>query len=641
MRATFTAALALVAAAAFAAPSHERRIDVSQAGPQRLDVDLALIAGTQANFSDLRIFDATGREVPYLLVQPPTGEALWVETERLPIASTKTTSGGEVDATSIRKIDAIRIAGIPSPFLKRVRVEGSGDRQRWTVLADATVFDLPHQELSRTVIEFAPVEIRYVRVTWDDTSSARVGGRERIALRIHGSSAPPRPLRAQLAARRRPSEPGRSRYRVQLPAPSLPLRAVELQIRGDVFRAVTITEPRLGTGEITPFELGRGQLRQASRDGIVASDTKIAISSPRSSELDLIIEDGNNGPLDIERVTIELAPQPWIYFEAVAPATFVARYGDEKAEAPQYDLEAARDMVGKATTATAKWGAAKHARAHPVDAAPLPVGGAMLDRSKFAVARTIAPAGRGMSTLPLDADVLARSRDLADVRLIDSSGRQVPFIVERRDEPLVLNLSVGARREDESNVSSYRVTLPYSTLPSGSRVVLRTNATVFEREIALRELAPEARDARIIARATWRHADPDRAAPPLRFDLPERVSRELELRIEEGDNAALSIVSAKLLMPAHALRFHHPGTPLTLLYGNPEVSAPRYDLALLAPRLFREPAQQVFFASAVTPGSNDDEGVGRHFFWIAIAVVALLLMLLLARLLRGLTPSQG
>ena len=33
-----------------------------------------------------------------------------------------------------------------------------------------------------------------------------------------------------------------------------------------------------------------------------------------------------------------------------------------------------------------------------------------------------------------------RSRDLADVRLIDSSGRQVPFIVERRDEPLVIEL---------------------------------------------------------------------------------------------------------------------------------------------------------------------------------------------------------
>ncbi|HEX6178134.1 MAG TPA: hypothetical protein VF057_07235, partial [Thermoanaerobaculia bacterium] len=205
---------------------------------------------------------------------------------------------------------------------------------------------------------------------------------------------------------------------------------------------------------------------------------------------------------------------------------------------------------------------------------------------------------------------------------------------------LVLNVSVGTRRDTSENVSSYALRLPYPTLPRGSRLVLTTNAGVFERSVMLHETIGESRDRRVLGRAFWRHTDPDRAAPPLIFDLPTRVSRTVELTINEGDNAPLPIASAKLLLPAHALRFHHPGSPLTLIYGNPEAAPPRYDLALLAPRLFREPAQQVFFANAVTPGSTDDGGVERHFFWIAIAVVALLLMLLLARLLAGLSPSE-
>ena len=627
---------------AAAAPTHERRIEVAQSGPQRLDVDLTLLAGSSFGaLHDLRLFDAAGREVPYLLIGPSSGDARWIDTRRFPIAPTKTTSGIEVDAGSAQRVDALRVSGIDSPFLKRVRVEGSGDRLRWTMLADATVFDLPHQRLNRTIIEFSPVEIRYVRLTWDDTSSARVGGRESVDLRVHGSSAPPSPLRASLAAQKRPSEPGKSRYRVRLPSVGLPVRAVEIPVSGDVLRDVTISEPRLDAGEINPFELGSGQLRRASRDGLVASDTRIPLSAPRSAELDLVIDNANNQPLDIERVIVELAPQPWIYFEAPEPGSYVARFGDEKAQRPRYDLEAARQIIERETLSSAKWGDVREVReARLFDPAPLPLEGASIDRAKFAVERRIAPAGRGMSTLPLDADVLARSRELADVRLVDSRGRQVPFIVERRDEPLVLNVSVGTRRDTSENVSSYALRLPYPTLPRGSRLVLTTNAGVFERSVMLHETIGESRDRRVLGRAFWRHTDPDRAAPPLIFDLPTRVSRTVELTINEGDNAPLPIASAKLLLPAHALRFHHPGSPLTLIYGNPEAAPPRYDLALLAPRLFREPAQQVFFANAVTPGSTDDGGVERHFFWIAIAVVALLLMLLLARLLAGLSPSE-
>lgn len=245
-----------------------------------------------------------------------------------------------------------------------------------------------------------------------------------------------------------------------------------------------------------------------------------------------------------------------------------------------------------------------------------------------------------MSSLPLDADTLARSREVSDVRIIDSENRQVPFIVERRAEPLLIDLTIGPRAQREGNVSLYPLRLPYATLPSSTRLVVTTPAGVFERAVDLRDATDGGRDPVVIGSATWRHADPGRLAPSLSFDVPTRVSRELELRIVDGDNAPLPVSTAHLVMPSVALRFIHPGAPLTLLYGNDDLAAPRYDLALLAPRLFREPAQEIRFESPVTGALTSEDGAGeRRFFWIAIGAIALVLMFLLARLLKPLAQS--
>ncbi|HUP46614.1 MAG TPA: DUF3999 family protein [Thermoanaerobaculia bacterium] len=630
----------LIASAAFAAPRFERQIDVERAGPQRLTPDLALLAGAAPGFTDLRIYDRSNREVPYLLVQPRRGEAEWVRTRRFLIAPTKTTSGIEADAGQRREIDAVRVEGVRAPFLKRARIEGSGDRHRWTLLADTTVFDLPSEQLQRTVVEFQPAELRYVRITWDDTSSARVEGVPRLVLRIHGSTSPPQPLRSDVTIEKRPSEPGKSRYRIDLPAPALPVTAIGLNVpRGDVFRQLTVSEPRLAGAEIVPVTLGRGELRQAERDGLVASETTVAIASPMSDELDIVIDDGTNAPLAIAGATLQLAPQPWIYFEAPQAGAYTARYGDERAEAPRYDLEAARPFVVRARLSAARWDAPKSLAAQAAGTPPgtLPTRGAAIDRSGFAVARPLAPAGAGMSVLPLDAGVIAESRELADVRLVDADDRQVPFIVEQRNEPLLVEVIVPKRVEDGTE-SVYGLEMPYGTLPSGSRLVLEAESGVFERRVTLTDQIDGSRDPRLLASAVWRHADPDREPPPLTVNLPRRVAAVLELRIDEGDNAPLPIRGARLILPSFALRFIHPGTPLTLLYGNPAASTPQYDLALIAPRLFREPAAEIGFAGRTVKRGGGFSGE-RQFFWIAIGIVAVVLIVVLARVLGSATQS--
>src|SRR5262249_44823304 len=150
----------------------ERPVTPGAAGPNRLPLDAALLARARpfrveqvtssqgsvgvavGGAGDLRLFDGAGREIPYLLVTPKI-EASWRAGRLLRVAPTKTTSGFEVDLESALAIDRVRFAGLSAPFLKRVRLEGSGDRARWTILAgEATLFDLPAERLERTELEF-------------------------------------------------------------------------------------------------------------------------------------------------------------------------------------------------------------------------------------------------------------------------------------------------------------------------------------------------------------------------------------------------------------------------------------------------------------------------------------------------------
>jgi hypothetical protein len=613
----------------------ERSVTPGAAGPNRLDVDVALLSKAAADLRDLRLLDAQQREVGYILVEPDQTAPQWIDGRMLPVASTKKTSGFEVDLGHVAKIDRLKLTGIAAPFLKRARVEGSGDRTHWTLLADATLFDLPDDKLRLLEVPFAPDAFRYLRVTWNDASSAPITNVGNASARVHASGTPAEPLRANVAYRRRASEPGKSRYRLVLPGTHLPLAAIELRVsNGNVFREATITEPRLGNGEVVPVNLGSGTLRRAERWGAVAEEMAIGVQRPEGRELDLVVDDGNNPPLALTGIVARFTPQPWIYFEAPAAAPLTARYGVAGLNAPHYDLEASRRYVAGAKVEAAKWSeTAQDAAPEVATDTVASLQGATVDRAAFQVVRPLPAAPAGLTVLVLDADALARSRELADLRIVTKDDHQVPYLVEKRDEPLVLPLTL--QKSDSPRGSSvYRLQLPYATLPYGSRLVLKTSARVFERNVTLRRPSEERRRSASLATMSWRTADPELLPPALTLDLPMSGGRSLEVVLEEGDNAPLPLVSAELLLPSAALRFHHPGTALFLLYANRAADAPRYDLALLAPRLFGQPAHELTLPPLpIAPTTEDNHGE-RKFFWIAIAVAVLVLLALLARLLK-------
>lgn len=620
-----------------------RTVTPGAAGPNRLAPDVALLSVASPSLGDLRFHDRAGNEVQYLLIPPPTRTPAWRAGSTLPIPATKTSSGFELDLGAALNIDRIVIAGVPAPLLKRLRLDGSGDREHWTVLAaEATIFDLPEQQLRNLEVAFPPGQYRYLRVTWDDRSSARVEQVGRVAARLYDSEPPPLQAGFPVMLRAKASELGKSRFRISLPGPHLPITAIEVQVaNANVFRDASISEPRLEGSTLVPVELGSSKLRRAERDGAVAADMTIPISPPRGADLDLVIENGDSGPLTIKAIVAKLAPQPWIYFESADGAPIAATYGDPSLRPPHYDLEASRRTVEKLRPAEASWSPAVIAQPSPVPPG-LPLTGAAIDRKTFRYSRAIALLPRGLTSLVLDADVLAHSASLDDIRLVDHRGNQVPYILEKRDAPLPITLHVPSRMPDGRS-SIYRFTLPYDTLPSGTRLVLTTNARVFDRSVTLQRPPDEThgRDAEVLASAQWRSADPDSAPPELTLTASPRGTRVLDLHVDEGDNAPLPITSAQLLLPSYAVRFVSTGASLTLLYGDPSAAAPRYDLALLAPQLLSESAREVSLAPTILPQPAEGRRTERTIFWAVIALATVVLLFTLARLLTERETTEG
>jgi hypothetical protein len=658
----------------------ERQVVTDGTGPRRIPVDLPLmkdaapftrlervldrdIAHWRAadGLVDLRLFEQNGREVPYLLIYPRASEPEWRVASVLPVEAVKDrTSGFEADLGEPARVDAVHVDGIPSPFLKRLTLEGSGDRARWTVLAaEATLFDLPQEALRQLSLPFVPGVYRYLRVTWNDTNSGRVPLPAGVRARLSRASAPiPEMPRVEAQFERRPSEPGRSRYRVTLPAGGLPGAALALEIGGGhIFRPATVTESALQGTAAAPHEIGRATLSRVIREGATAEDLRIPITRPGDTQLELTVDDGNNPPLALTRVWLELAELPWIYFEAPA-GPVVARYGVGGARRPQYDLEAARASISITDVAEAKWGsptstAASNTGADP--AAPRPQLGPAIDLQGYRFERTLSAAS-GLAVVPLDAAVISHSRGVdggfADLRIVDADRRQVPYLLERLQEPLAVDLS--ARRidptvrelkpDDGRNLSVYSLRLPFEHLPA-STLVIETSGRLFTRGVRVGiERGPDRRhrDAWLqeLASTRWTHTSGDAEAATLSVRLPAIAEQELVLILDEGDNSRLPLTTVRLLLPAYRLRFYAPDGAARLVYGRTDQSAPQYDFELLATRVLGAEATEVQLGEerALGGGSANGDGrelVSRRAFWLGLGLAVLVIAGLIVRLMRA------
>ncbi len=190
------------------------------------------------------------------------------------------------------------------------------------------------------------------------------------------------------------------------------------------------------------------------------------------------------------------------------------------------------------------------------------------------------------------------------------------------------------------SVSRWRVTLPQAGLPV-DRLVLTSPTPLFQRQFRIFERLP-GRDGREYERplggGAWSRT-PEPGEPATHsFQLEGRPeSRDLWIATDNGDNPAIDLGAVQVTYPVVRLVFQAVTSDgYVLANHNPEATAPRYDLSLVATRLLAAARQPAQLTQADVPAPASERLTAMHqryLFWGVLALVVIALLAIVAKLL--------
>lgn len=625
-----------------------------------------LLPHAAPDLRDLRLVDQGGTDVPYVLdrrgerVTARVHPGALVDAGREPIGPSDDRTARAywtVDLGAPRAFDTIALELAGTDFAKHVRVEASPDQASWRTLHDgAPVFARAwHGRVRHTSIALdAPETARYLRFTTrDDRESppVEITGATASWVRRAPGETWSRPAGLQPVARGRVS-----RYRLEVPS-GLPLETVTVDAADAAFsRRMVLVDSAPGQAERVIGDATLYRVRLPEEDLSGEQRTLVATDPPRSGALFLDVYDGDSPPLRGLRATASGTATRLVFAAAVVPVALY--YGNDVTRAPVYDLAALQArLAATADLAAAELGP-ERANAAFARPAPLALGGlrgAEVEPSRWRFARALETRGPDdLYVTTLAPSDLGRLRpDLGDLRVVDAGARQVPYILEPSAAEVPVPLEVeplgGAAG---GRVSRYR--LRAASGRGGERPSLPLHGleidvpeAFFDRRVRVR-LPAEGQRRGVLADAAVqrRPATGGEAPPPVRLEWPPTFARELELEVDEGDNASLTLAAVLGLVRVPRITFPASEGAYRVLLGNPAAERPRYDLAGLRAEVLAFSAVPVVPQDAVANGAYR-RGVGEYLedapptlvLWGTLVVAVLGLGWLTARVLRH--PPAG
>jgi hypothetical protein len=277
--------------------------------------------------------------------------------------------------------------------------------------------------------------------------------------------------------------------------------------------------------------------------------------------------------------------------------------------------------------------------ARPV-AEDVPMDGAPISLKGWGYRKKIEIKGDGVQQVDLDLETLAHAAsDLRDARIVRES-QQFPYVTEHADEtrsyvPIVDTITDAKR----PTMSVWKIRLPAEGAPV-MRIVCQTRAPLFDRQVTLSETTDEGRH--FLGSTHWVRTprDPSNTLILPLSDRPTTASIVLEM--DNGDNPGIALDQFQCEFATVRLLFRAPTSPDTFLYyGNPQTTAPSYDLALVAPQLRVANRLEASLANEEQLRAPVGQMTSPYawLFWVVLAVVAAVLLIVIVRMLPKNPPS--
>ena len=652
----------LVATAGFSAftPtewSQRQTLTVATPGLVKVAVPAATFDANQPGLADLRLVDASGQEISYLLDTPPADDDA-LRSRLLHPKSFEITPEDQsmtrllIATGTTEKLESIDLETAAPFFLKAAHVDVSADGKEWQSLGPAVpVFRQFGAEQLR--LSLNRQSAAFVRVTLDDFRSRPVAFTGARLLRTPAAASPPPLIPLGAGITRRDEFAGETVLTVTLDGRHVPLAALAFETKEPLFmRRVTVTVREVRGAVSTERTIGAGTLYRVALEGAPArAQLELPLEfTPLARELLVHFHNGDSPPLVIDGVQ---AKQHAIALLFMAPASgsYTLLSGNPQVTTPRYDLAAfAGEMRQASADALIPGPIEPMPDYHPRESlgtAPLPdvpLTGVPLDTKDWPQRQPVQITRTGVQELELNLAALARARpDFADLRLLHA-GNQIPYVLEQPAlaRPLVVT-PVATPDPKHPTMSVWRVSLPQTGLPL-QKIVLTSVTPLFQRQFRIYETPANqngiTREATLAA-GPWSRT-PEPGVPETRiFELSDRPrSDTIWIETDNGDNPAIALGAVQVIYPVVRLVFKVADTDgFTLTYGNPNANAPRYDLSLVAVKLLTA-SRQV----AQLPGDNVEAANpapksflasinNTSIFWAALILVVVVLLVVVAKLL--------
>ncbi|MEZ4253419.1 MAG: hypothetical protein R3B99_34860 [Polyangiales bacterium] len=625
-------------------------------GLVRLPLETRLLEGARPDLSDLRIFDAEGREVPYLVDR---GASAWPDDlpTRLPLevvglserratreepraleeVTVQWPSTPPADATWSLVFDTVADRFVRQVVVRREDPTGSEE------LARGTIFRLQSPSRARLAIPLPAIaatpETRLV-ITIEGE-----GALLSPTLRLEGRREVPAPdvLRIPLTPSSVVREGELTIVDVPRPVGVVPERLVVEADDAHFVRRVQVFDVDTWRGA---SPLGRGELVRLAELG--EEDREVALSRARGERLRVVIDDGDAPSLSNLRFVAEVRRPTLVFVHHEGAKLYV---GGGRAGARRHDLEA---LAGTRRGEALLEQALPEAHAGALHDNPSYDGrpalgfvgvGRAVDASVFAATAdlVIEDADEHASRFEPNASLLAHARaDLADLRVVDADGNAWPHVLSPAPANLVLPLEVDAA-EATAGESVHVLPVTPGPLPAVSLTIDPDEAYV-SRDFVLYGVDGRGERRRLDSGALSRGPEDD-APITLAWGEPVVVAR-FELKVVDGDDRPLVLREASVAVANHTVSVAAPSGSYHVLVGHPDAEPPRYELedarALVlavdaaTARLGEARANPAYRA----PGFWKDASFTTYVVWALLVLAVLGLGALTLRLSREETPEK-
>lgn len=639
----FTGALSAAAPKDWTAWQWDAPVEVKQTGMILLDVPPAVLDVSRPDLADLRLISPSGVETGYRVELPRYREGRVRDAAGFKVNLLGQTTVIEANTVSATTIDSVDLVSPAREFLKSVSVEGRNGASEWQTLATNEVIFRQATGAERLRVPLPAGVWETLRFTIQDDRTQPVPFTG-VRLPVAGEKPASFELPVTLGARE--ELPGATRLTLDLGASNLNVAELRFQIPDAVFSRTCDLEFSTPTrdGDTRMENLSRSVIYRVLGDRDLSAEYLVIPVHRRIPARYLIatFRNGDSPPLTVSSATVRSYPT-MLQFHAQQTGAYQLLTGNRDAPLPDYDLKSLRGSIAAA--------GGEHLIPGPLQKKadfkipPVLPGvesvGVSIDLADWSRRRTVAASAPGVISIELDAWALAGCRiGLGDLRLIQN-GRQIPYLIKPDSKSRELTPAVRLLPQEPKypTISRWEITLPVDGLPA-FELTASSPTPFFSRRF---EASVERKDelgnswSEIIGATYWEKSQGHDAFLTLNLG-GKRMPQKIQLQTDHGDNPPITLENPHIRFAAPVMVAKLTGdAPLSLVYGNPQATAPEYDLRLVQQELMAEEPQPASLGEEEMLGLDKREKMsvdtGSPWLWLALGGVVIALLVVVAKLL--------